>query len=88
MNRFEQQAQEQRRSSLRMSMLLWSAGGVLLVIALAVLGFSSSAPQGFWRDAAIAVAFFVLILRQVGRRLRSRRTHLVKTDEQSKLHLE
>ena len=88
MNKFEQQAQEQRRSTLRMSMVLWSIGGALLIVALAIAGFSSSAPQGFWKDAAIAVAFFVLILRQVTRRLRSRRPREIKIDEQSKLHLE
>jgi membrane protein implicated in regulation of membrane protease activity len=88
MNKFEQQAQEQRRSTLRMSLLLWSVGGVFLVAALALLGFSSSAPQGFWKGAAIAVAVFVLILRLVGRRLRSRRPRTVKIDEQSRLHLE
>jgi membrane protein implicated in regulation of membrane protease activity len=88
MNKFEQQAQEQRRSTLRMSMLLWSIGGVLLVAALALLGFSSSAPQGFWKGAAITVAIFVLILRLAGRRLKSRRSRAVKIDEQSRLHLE
>jgi hypothetical protein len=88
MNKFEQQAQEQRRSTLRMSMVLWSVGGALLIVALAIAGFSSSAPQAFWKDAAIAVAFFVLILRQVTRRLRSRRRREIKVDEQSKLHLE
>lgn len=88
MNKFEQQAQEQRRATLRMSMLLWSAGGALLVVALAIIGFSSSAPQSFWKGAAIAVAFFVLIVRQVTRRLRPGRPRAVKTDEQSRLHLE
>ena len=87
MKGFERQAQEQRRSMLKMSMLLWSLGGALLVVVLAIAGFSSSAPQGFWKDAAIVVAVLVLILRQVSRRLKPGRRREIKIDEQS-LHLE
>lgn len=88
MKKFEQQAQEQRRSMLKMSMLLWSLGGALLIVTLAIAGFSSSAPRNFWKDAAIVVAVVVLILRQVSRRLKSGRRHEINVDEQSKLHLE
>ena len=87
MNRFEDQTERQRRSSLRMSLLLLTLGGVLLVGALAILGYSSGAPQAFWTRAAIGVAILLLILRQVGRRLGRRRSKAIKPDDQSMLHL-
>jgi membrane protein implicated in regulation of membrane protease activity len=87
MNRFEKQTERQRRSSLGVSLLLLTLGGILLVGALAILGYSSGAPQAFWTRAAIGVAILLLILRQVGRRLGRRRSKDVKTDDQSMLHL-
>ena len=87
MNRFEKQTERQRRSSLRVSLLLLTLGGILLVGALAILGYSSGAPQAFWTSAAIGVAILLLILRQVGRRLGRRRSKDVKPDDQSMLHL-
>jgi membrane protein implicated in regulation of membrane protease activity len=87
MNRFEKQTERQRRSSLRVSLLLLTLGGILLVGALAILGYSSGAPQAFWTRAAIGVAILLLILRQVGRRLGRRRSKDVKPDDQSMLHL-
>jgi hypothetical protein len=88
MNRFEEQTERQRRSSLRMSLVLLTLGGILLVGALAILGYSSGAPQSFWTRAAIGVAILLLILRQVGRRLGRRRPKAVKPDDQSTLHLD
>ena len=70
-----------------MSLLLLTLGGILLVGALAILGYSSGAPQAFWTRAAIGVAILLLILRQVGRRLGRRRSKDVKPDDQSMLHL-
>ena len=87
MNRFEQNAERQRRSSLRLSMMLLSLGGILLVGALALLGVSGGAPQTFWTRAAIAVAVLLLLLRQVMRRLKTSRSRAAKPDEQSMLHL-
>ena len=87
MNRFEKQTERQRRSSLGVSLLLLTLGGILLVGALAILGYSSGAPQAFWTRAAIGVAILLLILRQVGRRLGRRRAQDVKPDDQSMLHL-
>lgn len=69
-------------------MLLWSIGGILLIAILALLGYSSGASQGFWKGAAIVIAVLLLILRQVGRRLRSNTAKAVKPDEKSMLHLE
>jgi 4-hydroxybenzoate polyprenyltransferase len=88
MNRFEQQAERSRRASLSNSLLLWSAAGILLIAALALLGYSGGAPQGFWKTAAIVVAVLLLIVRQVGRRLKTNRSRAAKPDEQSMLHLD
>lgn len=88
MNRFEDQTERQRRSSLRMSVVLLTLGGVLLVAALAILGYSSGAPQSFWTRAAVGVAILLLVLRQVGRHLGRKRSKAVKPDDQSMLHLE
>jgi hypothetical protein len=88
MNRFEQSAERERRSSLRLSLLVLSLGGILVVGALALLGYSGGAPQSFWTRAAIGVAILMLVLRQVTRRLKASRTRAVKPDEQSMLHLD
>ncbi len=88
MNRFERQAEQTRRSSLQNSMLLWGAGGVLLIGVLALLGYSGGASPGFWKGAAILVAVLLLVIRQVGRRLKTGHSKAVKPDEQSMLHLE
>jgi len=88
MNRFEQSAERERRSNLRLSLLALSLAGILLVGALALLGYSGGAPQTFWTRAAIAVAVLMLLLRQLTRRLKSGRSRAVKPDEQSMLHLD
>jgi hypothetical protein len=88
MNRFERQSEQTRRRSLQNSMLLWSTGGILLVAVLALLGFSSGANQEFWKGAAIIVAVFLLIVRQVGRRIKINRSKAAKPDDQSMLHLD
>jgi hypothetical protein len=88
MNRYERQTEQTRRASLRNAMLLWSAGGILLVGILALLGYSSGAPQRFWTWAGIGVAVLLLVIRQVGRRLKSGGSRAAKPDERSMLHLE
>lgn len=88
MNRYERQTEQTRRASLRNGMLLWSAGGILLVGVLALLGYSSGAPQHFWTWAGIAVAVLLLVLRHLGRRLKTGKSRAAKPDEQSMLHLE
>jgi membrane protein implicated in regulation of membrane protease activity len=88
MNRYERQTEQTRRASLRNSMLLWSAGGILLIGALALLGYSSGAPQRFWTWAGILVAALLLVLRRLGRRLKSGKSRAAKPDEQSMLHLD
>jgi membrane protein implicated in regulation of membrane protease activity len=88
MNRFERQAEEIRRASLRNSLLLWSAGGILLIGALALLGYSGGAPQGFWRTAGVVVAILLLVVRLLGRRLKRGRSRAAQPDKQSLIHLD
>jgi len=88
MKRFERQAEQTRRAGLRNSMLLWSAGGILVIAALALLGYSSDAPQRFWTWAGILVAALLLILRRLGSRLKSGKSRAAKPDEESMLHLD
>jgi hypothetical protein len=88
MNRYERQAEQTRRASLQSSLLMWSAGGLLVVAALALLGYSSGAPRNFWSRSAVVVAILLLVVRQLGRRLKSNRKNVVKPDEQSMLHLD
>ena len=90
MNRYEQQAEQTRRNSLRNSLLLWSISGILLVAALAILGYASNASDGFWKGGAVVLVVFVLVFRQVGRRFAAKRStrSAAKPDEQSMLHLD
>ncbi len=87
-NRYERQAEQTRRASLRNSLLLWTAGGILLIGALALLGYSGGAPRGFWTSSAIVVAVLLLIVRQLGRRLRGSGSRAAKPDKESMLHLD
>jgi 4-hydroxybenzoate polyprenyltransferase len=88
MNRFERQSEQTRRRSLQNSMLLWSTGGILLIAVLALLGYSGGANQEFWKGAAVVVAIFLLIVRQVGRRIKAGRSKAAKPDDRSMLHLD
>lgn len=88
MNRYERQTEQTRRAALRNSMMLWSTGGILLVAALALLGYSTGAPQRFWSWAGIVVAVLLLVLRRVGRRVKAGKSRAAKPDEQSMLHLD
>ena len=88
MNRYERQTEETRRAALRNSLLLWSTSGILLIGALALLGYSGGAPQRFWTSAGIVIAILLLVIRQLGRRLKSGRSRAAKPDDQSMLHLD
>ena len=72
MNKYEQQARQQRNSSLRSGMSLWTAGLALLAVVLVIIGLSNSAPTAFFKTAAVILAVVLLVLRQLSRRLRGR----------------
>ena len=88
MHEQERYAQGQRQASLRFSMMLWNAGAGLIVVILAILGLSISAPREFWYKVAIAAAVMLLILRQLARRLRVRNPRSAQPDPLSRLKLD
>ena len=69
MNPYEQRAQQERKAALRLGLVLGTAGVGLVVLAIALTGFIGSAPDSFWKVAAIFVAVLLLVLRQLTRRL-------------------
>ncbi len=87
MNRYEERAEQQRRSALRFSMMIWTAGLALVVVVLAILGLSSAASPRFFSRGAIVLAILLLILRQVSRRLRGKSPRAAQPDPQSTLKL-
>jgi hypothetical protein len=87
MNKYEERAQRERRSSLRSSMSVWNAAAALIIVVLLILGLSNSAPSSFFTRAAIAAAIVLLILRQVTRRLRGRTSRAAQPDPRSTLKL-
>ncbi len=88
MNRYEQQAAQQRNRTLRFSVMLWTAGAAGIIVIFAVLGLSSDAPREFWKRGAIVVAILLLILRQVTRRIKVANPKSAQPDPQSRLNLE
>ncbi|MBV9304272.1 MAG: hypothetical protein JOY62_14290 [Acidobacteriaceae bacterium] len=87
MTKYEQRAEQDRKSALRFSMMIWTAGAALIVVAIAILGLSSSAPPRFFSKSAIVVAVLLLILRQVARRMRAKNPRAARPDPESTLKL-
>jgi hypothetical protein len=87
MNRYEEQAEQQRRGALRFSMMIWTAGIALVVVVILIVGLSSSAPSNFFSRAAIVAAILLLVFRQLSRRLRKGRSRAIEPDPQSRLNL-
>lgn len=87
MNKYEKRAQQDRKAALRSAMLAGTVGLVLIAIALVILAMSSSAPLGFYQKVAIGIVVLLLILRQVGRRLRRKSKGPATPDEKSQLKL-
>jgi Flp pilus assembly protein protease CpaA len=87
MNKYEQRAEQQRRSAMRSSMMMGTAGIALLAVVLLIVGLNNSAPQTFFSRAAVGVAILLLVLRQVSRRLRGKAPRAAQPDPQSKLNL-
>ena len=87
MNRYEEQVRQQRKAALRSSMSVWTAGVALIVVALIILGFRSSAPPEYFYKGALAVAVVLLLLRQVARRLKTKVPRAARPDPKSTLKL-
>jgi len=87
MNKYEEQARQQRKAALRSSMSVWTAGLSLIVVALVILGFRSEAPPEYFYKGALAVAAVLLLLRQVARRLKTSVPRAARPDPKSTLNL-
>ena len=87
MNRFEERAMAERKAALRSSMTIWTAGLALMVVICVIIGLSTSASPSFWRTSAVVIAVVLLVIRQLTRRLRSKRGH-PEPDPQSRLNLQ
>lgn len=87
MNRYEQRTEQQRRSALGMSKMLWSAGAALIVVVLLILGLSNSAPRQYYYRMAIVAAVLLLVVRQIARLTGRRRPKAAEPDPKSRLDL-
>ena len=88
MNKYEQRAARERQTTARFSKSLWTAALALVVVALLILGLSSSAGPSFYSRGAIGLAIVLLIIRQLSRRSRTRGPRSAEPDPRSRLNLD
>ena len=88
MNRYEQQAAQQRNRAIRFSVMLWTAGAAAIIVVFALLGLASDAPREFWTRGAIVVAVLLLILRQITRRIKVTNPKSAQPDPLSRIDLD
>jgi len=88
MTKYEERAIQERKSSMRSSMSLWTAGFALVVVIVMIVGLKNSAPPDFWRALGIGAALIFLLLRQISRMAGSRKHRAVEPDPQSRLNLQ
>lgn len=92
MNKYEERADRDRKSTLRSSLLYAMAGIALVLLFLVFIGTPGAAPSGFWQKVGIVVAVLLLLLRQMQRRLgrqgRGKRSRAAEPDPQSRLNLD
>lgn len=87
MNKYEARARDERKSVMRSSMSIGTAGVALLVVGFMIVGFRDGAPpEYFYRFGAVGAAV-LLILRQVGRRLKTKVPKSAQPDPKSTLKL-
>jgi hypothetical protein len=87
MNKYEERARQRRTADLRTSMSVWTAGLALVIVGLLIIGFHESAPPDFFYKVAIAFAVLLLLIRQVGRRLKKNVPRSARPDPKSTLKL-
>jgi heme A synthase len=88
MNKYEQRAARDRQSVTQFSKMLWTATLALVVVALLILGLSSSARPSFYSRGAIGLAVVLLVLRQLSRRSRAKGPRAAQPDPRSRLNLD
>ncbi|MFL6353318.1 MAG: hypothetical protein ACJ74Z_15920 [Bryobacteraceae bacterium] len=88
MNKYEQRAAQERKTALRSSMKMWSAGVALILVAVAILALSRSGTPRSWSKSAILVVILLVMLRFVSRRSATKRPRAAEPDPQSKLKLD
>jgi hypothetical protein len=88
MNKYEQRAARDRQSTAQFAKMLWTATLALIVIALLILGLSSSAGPSFYSRGAIGLAIVLLVLRQLSRRSRAKGPRAAQPDPRSRLNLD
>lgn len=87
MNKYEKRAEQQRRPAMQSAMTMGTAAVALLTVILLIIGVNSSAPQSFFKIAAVVLAVLLLILRQLSRRSRGKVPRAAQPDPQSKIDL-
>ena len=85
MNKYEERAQQERKAALRFSMLILTAGLVLVATVVLILEWGSWQPS---TRMGIALAFVILVLRQLTRRLKTRSPRAAQPDPRSRLNLQ
>jgi Flp pilus assembly protein TadB len=85
MNKYEQRSFQERKSTMKVGLSIFTAVAVLLFVVLVMTGYIGSIPTQPWQKAAVILAAVVLVFRQVGRI--ARRNTKPKVDPQSALHL-
>jgi hypothetical protein len=66
---------------------LMSLGATLVVVVLLVLGLSYAAPSNYYSRIAIVAAVVLLVLRQLTRRGKGRKSKAAEPDPRSQLNL-
>ena len=88
MNKYERALERDRKSAMRVSVLIGTIGLGFAMLALAALGVIFAAPQRFWWTTIVFLAVVLLVLRQVMRRLSSNGRKLARPDPESILKLD
>jgi Flp pilus assembly protein TadB len=87
MNKYVERAEQKRRAGLRFSLSLWTAGLALVVVALLILGLTSSAAPRMGPAAAIILAIVLLVVRQLSRRQKTKGPRAAQPDPKSTIKL-
>ncbi len=87
MNKYVERAEQKRRTGMRFSLSLWTAGLALVVVALVILGLTSSAAPRMGPGAAIVLAIVLLVVRQLSRRQKTKGPRAAQPDPKSTIKL-